>query len=75
MSPTVSWFDIFSPTTTTPALLTTTVSVSGLVTGTYTTALVIDGGEVDGSPQTINVSLIVAEEIFGIYLPLVSKDN
>lgn len=72
ISPTVDWLEIAPPAGDTPATLTATAHISGLVVGQYTTSLVITSPLVS-APQQVPVTLRVAEEIFDVYLPLVMK--
>jgi hypothetical protein len=74
LSPTVSWLEAAPLNGITPAILTATAHISGLGVGQQTTTLVIEAGEgALDSLQVIPVTLIVAEEIHDVYLPLVLR--
>ena len=74
ISPTVSWLEAVPLSGDTPAEVTLTAHIAGLGVGRYEAHLVIEAGVgIVGSPQTISVTLIVAEEMFGSYLPLVLR--
>jgi hypothetical protein len=76
VSPTVGWLDVTPMASTTPATITATVTISGLAVDHYTAQIVVDGGEeVLDSPQTTDVRLIVAEEIYRAYLPIVLRGH
>jgi hypothetical protein len=76
VSPTAGWLAVIPMTGTTPATITATVTISGLVVDQYTTQIVVDGGEeVLDSPQAVDVKLIVAEEIYKAYLPVILGDH
>jgi hypothetical protein len=75
VSPTVGWLEAVPTSGTTSATISATVSISGLSLGHYTAQIIIEGGEgVVNSPQTIDVRLIVAEEVSRMCLPLVHRD-
>jgi hypothetical protein len=73
LSPTVSWLSISPISDTTPTTFTVDIDTTGLGIGQYTTQVVISGGEYP-DPQIIDVSLVVAEEIYTLWLPLALKD-
>ncbi len=52
--------------------VTVSVDTSGLDVGAYEGQITIDaGGDVLGSPATVPVTLLVAQELHGVYLPLI----
>jgi hypothetical protein len=76
VSPSVGWLDVTPLSGTTPAAITATINISGLSVSQYTTQIIVDGGEgVMNSPQTVAVKLIVAEEVYKVYLPLILKHH
>jgi hypothetical protein len=76
VSPTVGWLDVSPMAGTTPATITATVTISGLAVDHYTAQIIVDGGEeMLDSPQTTDVKLIVAEEIYRAYLPIVLRGH
>ncbi|RLC81612.1 MAG: hypothetical protein DRI61_03650 [Chloroflexi bacterium] len=75
LNPDVSWLEATPLSGNTPATITLSAHISGLTVGKYETQLVIEAEEeAKGSPQIIPVTLIVAEEVYGSYLPLVVRD-
>ncbi len=50
-----------------------TVNPQGLGVGQYTTQLQVSGNATN-SPQTVSVTLVVAEELYAAYLPLLLRD-
>lgn len=71
LSPSVGWLEAAPLGGVTPAVLTVTAHITGLGLGTLTTALVVESEPaVQGSPQIVPVTLIVAEEVHRLYLPL-----
>jgi hypothetical protein len=76
VSPTVGWLAITPMSGTTPAMITATVTISGLAVDQYTTQIVVDGGgEVLDSSRIIDVRLIVAEELYRAYLPVILRNH
>ena len=76
LSPTVGWLNVFPIAGTAPTTITATVTISGLAVSQYSTQIVVDGGdEVLDSPRTTNVRLIVAEELYRAYLPIILRDH
>jgi LVIVD repeat len=76
ISPAVSWLEATPLSGATPAEVMLSAHVAGLGVGRYETQLLVDAGEgVIGSPQAIPVTLIVAEQVFGSYLPLVLRNT
>jgi photosystem II stability/assembly factor-like uncharacterized protein len=75
VTPPADWLSLEPLAGTIPGTLTVTANARGLVTGTYTTSLVIDAGltAVD-SPWTLPVRLAVGPLAPG-YLPLVPRDE
>jgi hypothetical protein len=74
ISPTVSWLEAVPLSGATPAGIVLTAHVASLGVGRYEAHLVVDAGEgIVCSPQTIPVTLIVAEQVFGNHLPLVLR--
>jgi len=74
ISPTASWLEAAPLSGTTPAEVMLTAHVADLDVGRYETQLVVATDEgVIGSPQTIPVTLVVAEEIYDVALPLVLR--
>ncbi len=83
--PTIQWNATLDPAgTVTPMLssnsgqagdpLTVTISSIGFLTGTYTTSLTLTANPaVSGSPVSIPITLIVAEEISAVYMPTFVK--
>jgi len=71
-SPTVGWLTGAPLSGTTPAAITVTAHISGLAVGRYTSTLVITGPTV-GRAQVVSITLIVADEVYGLYLPLVTR--
>ena len=75
VSPTVPWLDVTPLTSTTPSAITVTAHTSGLGLGQYETALIVESEEdVIGSPQTIPITLIVAEEVHDWYSPRILRE-
>jgi hypothetical protein len=74
LSPAVAWLDVEPISGTTPVSVTATAVISGLGIGRYTAQILIgtDRAAID-SPQTVEVKLIVAEEIHELYLPLIVR--
>lgn len=76
ISPTVGWLSLSPALGTTPSVMTATASISGLGVNRYTTGIVVDGGpSALHSPRTIPVTLIVAEQIYTVHLPLALKGH
>lgn len=74
VSPTVDWLAAAPLDGVTPAAITLTAQTAGLAVGQYHTQLVVSSeAGVEGSPQTIPVTLIVADELTGVYLPLILR--
>jgi hypothetical protein len=73
ISPTVGWLSVSPAYGTTPSTITATVSISGLGVNQYAAQIVVaGGGGVD--PQAVDVKLVVAEEIYEVFLPLIFSD-
>ncbi|RLC61168.1 MAG: hypothetical protein DRI48_11060 [Chloroflexi bacterium] len=72
LSPTVGWLTAAPLSGTTPAAITVTAHISGLAVGRYTSTLVITGPTVSRA-QVVSITLIVADEVYGLYLPLVTR--
>ena len=71
LNPPAAWLHVTPLGGTTPSIISASAAISGLVTSHYTTTLLIDGGaSVLNSPASVNVRLVVADEILTIYLPL-----
>jgi hypothetical protein len=76
ISPTVGWLSLSLALGTTPSVITATADISGLGVNRYTTGIIIDGGpSALHSPRTIPVTLVVAEQIYTVHLPLALKDH
>jgi hypothetical protein len=76
LSPTVAWLDVAPLTGVTPVTINTTAHISGLAASRYDTRLVIESEEaVEGSPQIIPITLVVAEEVHDVYLPLTLRNR
>jgi hypothetical protein len=75
ISPTVSWLEATPLSGTTTAEVVLTAGIAGLGVGQYTTTLAITAEAVPGSPQAIPVTLTVAEQVFGNYMPLVLRGS
>lgn len=72
ISPTVAWLSAHPACGTTPATITATVSISGLGINQYAAQIVVvGGGGVD--PRAVDVKLIMAEEIYEVFLPFISN--
>ena len=73
LSPTVSWLSVSPISGTTPVTFVADATTSGVGIGQYTTQVVItDRGDME--PQIVDVKLIVAEEIYALWLPLALRD-
>ncbi|MGQ9771845.1 MAG: LVIVD repeat-containing protein [Thermogutta sp.] len=74
LSPTVSWLAAAPLSGTTPTTITLTAAIAGLPIGQYNTQLIVTAGAgIGNSPQTIPITLIVAQEVYGLYLPLILR--
>ncbi len=77
ISPTsATWLSVSPPTGATPATITVDISLTGLsaALSPYAAQIIVESEEpVAGSPQVTEVTLIVAEEISHIYLPVVTR--
>jgi hypothetical protein len=72
-SPAVGWLGISPADGETPATADVVVDVTGLVTGTYTTTLILYAGpEVENSPWPVAVRLVVST-LQRVYLPIITK--
>lgn len=74
LSPTVGWLEVTPLSGGTPACITVTAEISGLVAAEYETDLVIESGAgVQDSPQIVPVRLVVADELVDLFLPVVLR--
>ncbi len=73
ISPAVGWFNAVPLTGSTPAAITVSPQISGLVTGTYTTQLMIISPDT-GTSQTIPIRLILVDKLYELFLPLITDD-
>jgi hypothetical protein len=74
LSPTVGWLEVAPLSGVTPATVTASAHVSGLGSLVYDTQLLIESEPpVQGSPQSVPVTFIVAETVYDIYLPFVTR--
>jgi len=70
ISPTVSWLGATPLTGATPSGITMTAHITGLAVGRYTTTMTLSGGHSD---VVTPVTLIVAQEVYTVYLPLTMR--
>jgi len=74
LNPAVGWLNAAPLSGTSPTNIALTANIAGLAVGQYQTQLVIQASEqVQGSPQTIPVTLIVVEHLYEIQLPLIVR--
>ncbi|MBU0491935.1 MAG: hypothetical protein KKA73_08895 [Chloroflexi bacterium] len=74
ISPTVGWLAVAPLSDTTPGTVTVTAHITGLAVGRYTATLVVTN-DVNGAPSTVPVTLIVAQDVHHLYLPLVLRSS
>ncbi len=72
LSPTVGWLTVAPLSGTTPTVLTATAHITGLAVSRYTSTLVISS-PLASDPLSVPVTLLVAEEVHSLYLPLVLR--
>jgi uncharacterized protein YkwD len=75
-SQTGSWFTLSSTSGSTPATLTITPTSFGSSPATFTgsvTVTVTSPSGVANSPQTVNVTMVVADQVAQLYLPLIQR--
>lgn len=74
VDPAVGWLNVAPLSGTTSSNITVTPNIAGLAIGQYQTQLVIQASDpVQGSPQTIPVTLLVVQTLNNLYLPLVAR--
>jgi len=73
-NPAVGWLNIAPSSGTTSSSVTVTPNIAGLGIGQYQTQLVVQANDpVQGSPQTIPITLLVVQTLNNLYLPLVLR--
>ncbi len=53
--------------------VTLTITPAGLGLGNHHATVTIDGGDIAGSPQTVDITVMVVPEIYPAYLPYISQ--
>lgn len=75
--PAVSWLSLSTTSGSTnggqESVITVAVDPQAMVAGTYTTQLQVSGNATN-SPQTVNVTLVISEQLFPVYLPLAIRN-
>ncbi len=73
ISPTAGWLEAAPLSGTTPAVITLSARISGLTVGRYESGLVVSS-PVSSDPQTVPITLIVAQDVRRLYLPLMVRE-
>jgi hypothetical protein len=74
VSPTTSWLTVNPASGSTPSVITTTVNISGLELGSYQGYIQVEtDAAIQDSSQAVTVTVVVAEEVYYVYLPLIHK--